>query len=288
MIIDKKAFAEQVYQFFLKNDDAIRYEGNLPEESVSEIEAYFTDLAMVKDMMRDIEEIADEFISHEAYVVEAKPILRGLQELKDSLEAEQRKRMVSDTGYEVKHAIHIGDKEIRFAINENAKDGMHYFVGDFTENELFGEYSNCQVSDEFLEAIKEFTGRVSKQIEGMLEEVRQNGLPSELFTAEHCYPNDYKQSIDGKIVAIRADVFRPEYRRGYVQLVLVDGGSGARAEPMGRSVYGYHLNDGKYARFYRSDVQGEPKRLPEWAKAKATAIQAEKNTPKKYPKEMER
>ena len=138
-------------------------------------------------------------------------------------------------------------------------------------------------SDDFLEAMEEFTGRVSNQIEAMREEVRQIGLPPDLFTAEHCYPNDYKNSINGKIVAIRADVFRPEYRRGDVQLVLVHGGNGANAEPRGRTIFCYHLNDGKHTRFYRSDIQGEvkPEHLPSWAKDKAKDILDEKTAEKK-------
>jgi len=39
--------------------------------------------------------------------------------------------------------------------------------------------------------------------------------------------------------------------------VLVDGGNGSKANPIGRAVYCYHLNDGKHTRFERSDVQGE-------------------------------
>jgi hypothetical protein len=76
-----------------------------------------------------------------------------------------------------------------------------------------------------------------------------------------------------------------------VQIVLIDGGSGARANPSSRTIYGYHLNDGARSSFYRSDVLGEvkPEHLPDWAKNKAAAIAAEKSAPQaKKPKEMER
>ena len=112
-------------------------------------------------------------------------------------------------------------------------------------------------------------------------------MPPDIFTAEHCYPNDYGQSIDGKIVAIRSEVLRPEYRRGNVQLVLVSGGNGARGNPNGRAVYCYHLNNGEHTRFEWHDIQGEvrPEFLPAWAKEKAAEIQAEKAAPpQKNPK----
>ena len=247
-------------------------------------------LSLVRKALSEVGYLSDSFDDYETYTSEIEPLLTVLKEIESDIKNEQRNRMVSDTGYEIKHSIHIGDKEILFAIDEKATDGMAYFVGNYTQNEIIGEYADCQVSDDFLEAMEEFTGRVSKQIEAVREEVKKIGLPPGLFTAEHCYPNDYKQSIDGKVVAIRADIFRPEYRRGDVQLVLINGGNGARAEPMGRTIFCYHLNDGKHTRFYRSDVQGEvrPEHLPQWAKDKAAAIQSQKNTPQRNPKEMER
>ena len=103
----------------------------------------------------------------------------------------------------------------------------------------------------------EFTGRFNRQIEAMRSEIDRIKASCEVFTAERCYPHDYSKSIDGKIVAIKAGILRPEYRRGEVQIVLVNGGSGARANPNGRAGFCYHLNDGVNTRFSRSDVQGE-------------------------------
>ena len=247
-------------------------------------------LSLVKKALAEVSYLSDSFDDYETYTSEIEPLLTVLKEIESDIKNEQRNRMVSDTGYEIKHSIHIGDKKILFAVDEKAAEGMAYFVGNYTQNEIIGEYADCQVSDDFLEAMEEFTDRVSKQIEAMREEVKQIGLPPDLFTAEHCYSNDYKKSIDGKVVAIRADVFRPEYRRGDVQLVLVNGGNGARAEPMGRTIYCYHLNDGKHTRFYRSDVQGEvkPECLPEWAEIKAAAIRAENNAPQRNLNDRER
>ena len=48
------------------------------------------------------------------------------------------KRMVGETGYEVKHAIHIGDKEILLAEDKNAENGVHWFVGDYSNNDIIG------------------------------------------------------------------------------------------------------------------------------------------------------
>ena len=275
---DNKVFAEELYEF-LKANDTHGYFVHAPaEDCIADLENYLSDLHMVRETIKDIEEIADSFDDHEVYVSEVKPLVKGLREIESELEAVQSKRMVNDTGYEVKHAIRVGDKEILFAVDNKEENGMCYFVGNYTQNEIIGQYADCQVSDDFLEAIEEFTNRVSKQIEVMKGEVSKSKMPKEVFTAEHCYPNDYTQSIDGKIVAIKADVLRPEYRRGDVQLVLVNGGNGANANSRGNAVFCYHLNNGKHTRFERFDVQGEikPEYLPKWAADKAASIQAEK------------
>ena len=290
MIVDNRKFAEQLYSFLKDNEPSDHFLDSPPEDCIKELENYLSDLNMVRETIKDIEEIADMFDDHEYYVAEVKPLLCGLRDIEGKLEAEQRRRMVGETDYEVKHAIHVGDKEIVFAEDKNAENGMCWFVGDYSRNDIMGQYADCQYSADYLEAMQEFTGRVDRQIEAMKSEISQSKTPCAVFTAEHCYCNDRGQSIDGKIVAIKAEILRPEYRRGDVQLVLVSGGNGARANSHGNAVFCYHLNDGKHTRFERYDVQGEvkPEFLPAWAKEKAAEIQAEKSNPtQKRPKDRE-
>ena len=274
---DNKEFVTKLYEFLKTNDTHGYYDKAPTEDAIAELENYLSDLQCVRETIKDIEEIADSFDHRKFYIDEVKPLVKGLTEIAEKLETEQNRRMVSDTNYEVKHAIHIGDKEILFAEDKNAKDDMHYFVGNYINHEIIAEYADCQVSDDFLESMQEFTVRVNNQIETVRNEIAQSNLPPDIFTAEHCFRNDYTQSIDGKIVAIKADILRPEYRRGDVQLVLINGGFGANANPNGRAVFCYHLNDGKHTRFERHDVQGEvkPEFLPDWAKERLTAVKAQ-------------
>jgi hypothetical protein len=282
---DNRAFATQLYEFLVANDTHGYYEKAPADKAIAELQDYLSDLHMVTETIRDIEEIADTFDDHQYYTEEIKPLLSGLREIQGELEIKQRIRMVGETNYEVKHAICIGDKEIVFAEDKKAADGERYFVGDYTSNDIIGQYADCQVSDDFLEAMQEFVARVNGQIVKEMDAIKQSELPREVFTAEHCHRNDYGQNIEGKIVAIKADVLRPEYRRGDVQLVLVMHGSGARADPNGTAIYCYHLNNGKQTRFERHNVQGEvkPEHLPQWAVDKAAEIQAGKAAPPKKP-----
>ena len=185
----------------------------------------------------------------------------------------KEKRMIADTGYEVKHAIRIGDREILLAENMNDPDGRFYMKAEYSDNGLLGQYDRIITSPGYLAIMEEFVGSLECQIRAVREEII-NYDPTPI-TTEQCYPHDYGQSIDGKVVAIKADVLRPEYRRGDMQLVLVDGGFGAEANARGNAVYCYHLNDGRHTRFERYQVLGEIKELPEWAAERLAVIKAE-------------
>jgi len=266
--MDKSKLAQRIYDFLSEHDALPGY-----DTTVEEVEESLSIAADVDRMMKDIDDVCCTFDSYSEYADTAKPLLLALEKVK----ADLSRRMVGDTGYEVKHAVHIGDKEIIFAVDMNADKGLYYLVCNATRNELFEEFTDGSGSGDYLEMMKEFIDRVGSQIEAMKREIDTSKMPHEIFTAEHCYHNDYGQSIDGKIVAIKAEVIRPEYRRGDVQLVLVSHGSGVKANPYGNSVFCYHLDDGKFTRFERYEVQGEvkPEHLPEWAKEKAAAVKAQ-------------
>jgi len=151
MFMSNRAFAEKLYSFLKENEPSGRFSDSPPEDCIAELENYLSDLHMVRETIKDIEEIADFFDDHEVYVTDVKPILYGLRDIEGTLEAEQRRRMVGETNYEVKHAIHVGDLEIVFAEDPKAENGLCYFVGNYTSNEILGQYADCQVSDDFLE-----------------------------------------------------------------------------------------------------------------------------------------
>jgi hypothetical protein len=198
----------------------------------------------------------------------------------------EEKRMVSDTGYEVKRQFHIGGTEILLAENLKAEDGNFYLVCGYRENGIIGEYSRAETTDDYLEAVSEFTGRVNEVAEKIRAERDAQNIPGELFTSEHCYPNDYSESIEGKVVAINASVLSPEYRHGSNQLVLAVHGNGARANSRGNAVYCYHLNNGEHTRFERYDVLGVVRELPDWAKERLARVLAEREAEKTPTREV--
>lgn len=189
----------------------------------------------------------------------------------------EEKRMV-DT-YEVKHAIHVGDKEILFAVDEKKSD-CPYIVCDCAWDNPLGidHYFNAAGSADYLEMMAEFTERVKAQLEAVKAERDKIIVSLPPFTMEHCNPNDYGESIENKVVVIRAECLRPEYRTADKQLVLAAGGFGTHANSRGRAVYTVNLYSGKESRWNREDILGvlKPEYMPDWAKEQLKQILAER------------
>ncbi|TCX48967.1 hypothetical protein [Dehalobacter sp. 14DCB1] len=198
------------------------------------------------------------------------------------------KRMV-DT-YEVKHAIYVGDKEIFFLADEKIASCPYVVCNCSWDNPLgFAQYSDAMGSADYLEMMTEFTERVRKQFEAVKAERNKITVPLQPFTLKHCIPSDYKENIENKVVIIRAESLRPEYRTTDKQLVLAIGGFGAHGNSRGRAVYTVNLYSGKESRWNREDILGtlKPEYMPDWAKERLKQIQGERQA-KQQKREQER
>lgn len=167
--------------------------------------------------------------------------------------------------YEITHSLHIGDKEVVFG--ENQKLPMTYFCAHYTTNELFQKYADGICGDDYVEMVSHFAKRIADQC--AVREKEQATEPKEKITAEMCLPNDYRQSIVGKVVAVKLSILRPEYHSAAHQLIYVTGGNGAQANARGNACFHYNLYTGEHGRFERYQIEGEvkPECLPDWAKA---------------------
>jgi len=193
------------------------------------------------------------------------------------MEMAEEKRMVST--YEVKHAIHVGDREILFAVDDGKTDCPYMVCYCSWDNPLgIEQFFDAAGSDDYLEMMSEFTDRVQAQLEAVRAERDKITVPLSPFASEHCTPNDYGQSIENKVVVIRAERLRPEYRTADKQLVLAVGGFGAYANARGRAVYTVNLYSGKEYRWNREDILGVLKTeyMPDWAKEQLKQILAGK------------
>lgn len=96
-----------------------------------------------------------------------------------------------------------------------------------------------------------------------------NNLNS-LFDNSHAVQSDEPQNYKGKLLIIRAEILKEEFRTLENQLFLASGGFGCDPTASGRKVFGSFLSDGEQTHFYRSDFVGiiADEHIPEWAKEK--------------------
>ncbi len=171
------------------------------------------------------------------------------------------KRMADD--YKVINSIHIGDKEIVLGIDMKNADGQYYMVADYEKNELFEQYNNVIVGDDFIEIAEIYSDRLKEQIEKIKS--AEKDLPRTMITAEMC-DSITDKDFEGEIIVIDPTVLRPEYRTEAHQIVRCTGGNGARANAHGSAVFCEYFHRDRNTRFERYDVLGILKKehYPEW------------------------
>lgn len=187
------------------------------------------------------------------------------------MENQSEKRMADS--YEITQAVYIGDKEVVMGVDKT--NAMPYFCAFCSRNDIFESYSDGIISDDYVEIVELFAGRVREQCGKVRDEQEKITVPREPVTEDMCLPLAYDASLVGKVAAIREDALRPEYRSAPYQLVYVTGGNGALGKARGSACFCKNLYSGKSSRWERRDIQGEVKTecLPEWAKARVEKIQ---------------
>lgn len=178
------------------------------------------------------------------------------------------KRMAGD--YEIIHAMHIGDQEIVVGENPAAVVGQMYMCAFCEQNEIFARYDEVLCSDDYAEIIGIYGQRVTEQAEKTRIELKGpkiQGTSNAPITTAGCTPITADDDLNGKVVVIRPDILRHEYRRATNQVALCDGGFGASPRSRGSACYCVNLYTGKTSRFERRDILGVLKddQIPKWA-----------------------
>lgn len=167
--------------------------------------------------------------------------------------------------------IQVGHKEIALGENPNAEKDQRYLCCYVEQAAIWAVYQEGMVSDDFAEIAKLFGERVAQAADEIMKENEriksQIGDDGEI-KKDRCEPLSEQGDLEGKVIVIRGDVLRPEFRHASRQLLLCTGGNGARPMARGRTCFCSYLYDGRQTSFYRSDVLGviRPDALPEWAK----------------------
>lgn len=188
---------------------------------------------------------------------------------------EQEKRKFGD--YTVLSTFRIGEYEIGLCENRSAAKDEVFLCGFIESNGVMERMTDCMVSDSFADIAAVFGKRIAEKAEGFqkeLDHIRENVGDDAELTAIDCAPVPYEESLEGRVIVLRGDILRPEYKRASNQLLLCTGGSGARANPYGRTCYAVRLYDAAKTQCYRQDVLGAipEEKLPAWAKNGLEAI----------------
>ena len=179
----------------------------------------------------------------------------------------EEKRIAGD--YEIIQSVHIGDREIVVGENQADTDGLPYLVAYYESNAIIGRYYDAVGSNDFPEIMEIYGQRIMEQAQKTRAELstpKMQGIDNSLITAEGCTPISYDDDLNGKVIVIKPEVLRPEYRRATSQLKLCTGGFGAYPHSRGSAVFCTEIYTGRQSRFERRDILGilEPENQPKW------------------------
>ena len=191
--------------------------------------------------------------------------------------------------YNVIAALEIGPGEVLFCENPAAVLNERYLCCYSEHNGIFERYSDGYVSDDYAEIAELFGERIRDAAQKIIREnsERDENLgDNRALGLDDCIPVKPDESLEGKVVVIRAEVLRPEYRAASNQLMLCSGGFGAQPNARGRSCFCTSLYEGKNRTFYRSDILGTVPEdmLPDWAKEGLNKAKAELSRERVYEK----
>jgi len=172
-------------------------------------------------------------------------------------------------GFEVHFAMHVGPREVVFLLDpDNAE--TPYMVGycDIMPGLGMERLDEVVGSDYYLEIVDEFLHRVHGQVDQVRADRQLFDEPQEVFGAAQCLPDGMKHSIESKVVILKPDVLRHEYRNVANQLLYVTGGNGASPDGHGTAVFCKSVFNGEDRSYRRHQVLGvlDPAQAPLWVR----------------------
>ena len=182
---------------------------------------------------------------------------------------ENEKRMAGD--YTIIKSLHIGDREVVIGERQDAPEGEQYMCAFCQRDDILALHTQVIVSDDYSEIVELFGQRIMEQAKRAREEAskpKAQGIDDAPLTAKDCRPVTHDDELEDKLIVIRADVLRREYRHATHQIKLCIGGFGASPNSRGSACYCVNLYTGETSRYERRDVLGllSPEQLPEWAR----------------------
>ena len=99
--------------------------------------------------------------------------------------------------------------------------------------------------DDYVEMMELFASRIKTQCEESPGRMGEGYSSEGKITEQMCIPLSKCDNLQGKVMAVRPEVLRQEYRSAEHQLVYVQSGNGIRSNSFGTACYCTNLYDGK-------------------------------------------
>ena len=171
--------------------------------------------------------------------------------------------------YKITHQFRIGGRTL--VLGHNPEDHETPYLVCYQDFGLgFPRFTEAVGSDDYLEIVELFSQRLQQQIEAVKQQRAERNLPFTILTLEHCRRREPEESLEGKLVIVKANNISPEYRSADYQLGYALGGFGCKPGAGGRAVFFEELYSGERSRWDVGDILGiaDLDKLPEWAKTK--------------------
>ena len=170
-------------------------------------------------------------------------------------------------GYEEKFRIQLAGKYIILA--EDQLKTEPYLVCSAKHDNPFGlvEYYDGIVSDDYIEAMRDFLKRADSLVETLEAERSETGLQVQKLTVADCIQTGKDMDWEGRLLIVKPESLAPEYRSAQHQLAVCMGGFGSKPNARGNAVYVKELHSGKEMRYERFQIAGiaDYDKLPDWA-----------------------
>lgn len=179
-------------------------------------------------------------------------------------------------GYRIIQSVEIYGMEIAVAENPDAE--QPYLMARRSVNEAFGAEKHLipVYSNDYLQVMQAFVQCQSQYLDNLeLARVYRGSATADApLEARDCLPDGMDMDLEGKVVALKASILRPEYRACSHQLMLATGGFGCSPNARGRTVFATNLYSGEHERWNRGDILGvvAEDTLPGWAHEKLARL----------------
>lgn len=129
--------------------------------------------------------------------------------------------------YKITHQLRIGGRTL--VLGHNPEDHETPFLVCYQDYGLgFPRFTEAVGGDDYLEIVELFSLRLQQQIEAVKQQRAERNLPFTALTREHCRRREPEESLEGKLVIVKASNISPEYRSADYQLGYATGGFGCK------------------------------------------------------------